>query len=132
MRLPVTPADVRRVELLRVSTDLEGNVVPGDPLGSVTGVDANAIVRLVAELPDAGMMRCFAPVYGLEVHGAAGLFVRLAFCFRCHNVDVAVPGQDRSELLGFDPASPAGQELLARFKAADQARGEKAADRSGS
>jgi hypothetical protein len=131
VRLPVTPADVRRVELLRVSTGREGDVVPGTSLGSVTGADAVAIVQLVADLPDDGMMRCFSPVYGLEVHGAAGLLVKLAFCFRCHNAGVAVPGGDRRELIGFDPASPAGQELLARFKAADQARGEKAADRPG-
>ena len=120
MLLPFIPADVHRVELLRVSTDREGDVVRRDPLAAVSGADAAAIAQLVADLPDGEIKRCFNPVYGLEVRGAAGVLVEIAFCFRCHSALVAVPGGDRSEFLGFDPGSAAGRELLARFKAADR------------
>ncbi|EOD69635.1 hypothetical protein [Amycolatopsis vancoresmycina] len=120
MHIPVSPADVRRIELLRVMPSPEGDVVPIGPLGSVAGPDAVAIAQLVADLPDDEMMRCFNPVYALELHGAAGLLAEIAFCFRCHNARIALPGQDRAELIGFDPGSAAGQELLARFKAADR------------
>ncbi|MEV6829435.1 hypothetical protein [Amycolatopsis sp. NPDC051102] len=131
MLLPLTPADVRRVELRRVSTDRGGDVVPGDLLASVTGADAVALVQLVADLPDDGMMRCFNPVYALEAHGAAGLLAEVAFCFRCHNALVAVPGGGRRELFGFDPGSAAGQALLARFKAVDRPGSQQAPDRPG-
>lgn len=86
----------------------------------MTGPGAVAIAQLVADLPDGGMKRCFNAVYALELHGTAGLLAEIAFCFRCHNALVAVPGRDRAELPGIDTGSAAGQELLARFKAADR------------
>jgi hypothetical protein len=120
MLLPIAAADVRRVELLRVSGSPDWEIVTERTLESAAGADAVAIVRLVAALPDGGMMRCFNPVYAIEAHGAEGVLVEVAFCFRCRNALVTVPGGGRPELFGFDVDSPAGQELLARFKAVDR------------
>jgi hypothetical protein len=119
--LPVAAADVRRVELLSIASSRdwdEWDTVPGETLDEVAGADAAAIVRLVADLPDAeSMMRCFNPAYALKAHGAEGVLVEIAFCFRCHNALVIVPGGGRAGLVAIEPDSPAGQELLARFKA---------------
>ncbi|VVJ16354.1 Uncharacterised protein [Amycolatopsis camponoti] len=122
MLVPGDATDVRRVDLVRVvnSSGWGGWVtVPGETLVSVTGAAASALTALVADLPDGEMMRCFIPSYALRVHGSAGLLCEIAFCFRCHNALVIVPGRGRSRLDGFDADSPAGQDLLARFRAAD-------------
>ena len=124
MFLPVSATDVRRAQLVRIRSSREWdewNTVPGETLGWAEGGDAAAIVRLVADLPDGESMRCFSPVYALKVHGAEGVLVELAFCFRCHNALVVVPGGGRPGLVAFEPGSPAGQALLARFKAVDPA-----------
>ncbi|NBH07871.1 hypothetical protein [Amycolatopsis sp. SID8362] len=122
MRLPIdVPGDVRRADLIRVEGDREWErwtTVPGPVLESVTGADATALVGLVADLPDADMMRCYHPVYALRAHGAEGVLFELAFCFRCHNA-LGFAGGAQTGLEGFDADSPAGQELLGRFRAAD-------------
>ncbi|MER6796214.1 hypothetical protein [Amycolatopsis mediterranei] len=116
-------ADIRRVELVRVGNSREWDewdAVPGETLGSVVGADAAAIAGLVAGLPDGESMRCFSPAYALKAHGAEGVLVEIAFCFRCHNALVVVPGGGRPGLVAFEPDSPAGRALLARFKAVDR------------
>ncbi len=121
MLLPIDPPDARRADLIRVAGDREWEQwtsVPGPVLESVTGAGAEALVRLVSELPDAGMMRCYHPVYALRVHGAEGVLFEIAFCFRCHNA-LGFAGGAQATLEGFDPDSPAGQELRRRFRAAD-------------
>ncbi|WP_410614291.1 hypothetical protein [Amycolatopsis sp. lyj-109] len=124
MLLPIDAADIRRVELVRISSSREWDewdAVPGETLGTAEGAAAEALVELVAGLPDGESMRCFIPVYALKVHGAADVLVEIAFCFRCHNALVVVPGGGRPGLVAFEPDSPAGRKLLARFKAADPA-----------
>ncbi|WP_370967116.1 hypothetical protein [Amycolatopsis sp. cg9] len=127
MLLPVEPADVRRVDLIRVEGDREWEqwtTVPGPVLESATSADATALVKLVADLPDAGMMRCYHPVYALRAHGEEGVLFEIAFCFRCHNA-LGFAGGAQTTLDGFDPESPAGQELRRRFRAADPTAAER-------
>jgi hypothetical protein len=123
MLLPVAAADIHRVELVRIPSSREWDewvTIPGKTLASAEGAHAAAIAGLVAALPDGESMRCFSPGYALKAHSAEGVLFEIAFCFSCHNALVIVPGGARSQLLAFDPDSPAGKELLARFRAAGQ------------
>lgn len=84
------------------------------------GDEVREALALIAGLPDSPTYRCFLPGWGIRAYDARDpdpLF-EIAFCFRCNGARVW--GHEVPEELGhqdFDAESPAGRELLRRFRA---------------
>lgn len=84
--------------------------------------EAREALGLAAELPDSAKYRCFLPGWGIRAYdiddpGPDPLF-EVAFCFQCNGARIW--GRDVPEELrrqDFDAQSPAGRELLRRFRA---------------
>jgi len=118
----VDAAAVDRVEVLRVAREGwpywgQWATVPGETVGAAMGLDAEELLRLLAELPDGEQMRCFMPAYGLRLYGQNRVLAETAICFECNNAVTTVDG--RHGWFKFDGSSGAAHRLLEALKAYD-------------
>ncbi|MEL5960980.1 hypothetical protein AADR41_40565 [Streptomyces sp. CLV115] len=123
MLLPIIHKTAELIEVVRI-TDPNRHFgaadLTGDEVARWEAPQVDQVLALVGDLPDGEMHRCFAPGWGIRVHGANGLLFQLAFCFHCHDVRLwgpAVP-DEQAGLHSFDADSAPARELLGRFRAA--------------
>ncbi|WP_406008808.1 hypothetical protein OG440_23825 [Streptomyces sp. NBC_00637] len=123
MRLPPAHDRAELVEVVRIgdpARHLTSRDLAGDVVEVWAGEEVRQLLHLVGELPDSPGYRCFLPGWGIRAHDATGpepLF-EIAFCFRCNGARVwgrDVPEEQRHQ--DFEAESPAGRELLRRFRA---------------
>jgi hypothetical protein len=84
------PHDVEEIDVIAVDRGRDRDwshwtSVPGDVVGTWTGEEVEAVLDLVAALPEAEPMRCFVPGFGVRLRRGPVVLAEVAFCFRCHN-----------------------------------------------
>jgi hypothetical protein len=115
----VQKIDVIAVDLRRYPDWTRWKSVPGEVLGTSTGEQAQAVLELVAALPEAEQMRCFVPRFALRLRRGPVVLAEVAFCFRCHNA-LGIPSPHNPTTptwFTFDADSAPAQELLGLFRA---------------
>jgi hypothetical protein len=125
MPVIVDAHDVTRIEVVAVALQQDPNwhawtAVPGEVIGVWDAGAVEAVLGLVAALPDAVPARCFVPGYAIRIRGAEGVVAEVAFCFQCRNAKVLWPRATSDAALTwftFDPESQPAQDLLRRFRA---------------
>ncbi|MGW2179014.1 hypothetical protein ACWCXX_13155 [Streptomyces sp. NPDC001732] len=123
MLLPITPEKAELIEVIRIVEPMAlygSKDLPGDEVALWGAPRTDQVLALISDLPDSDLRRCFAPGWGIRVHGATGLLLQLAFCFNCHGVRLwgpAVPAEQEG-LHDFDADSAPARELLQLFREA--------------
>ncbi|MFJ1804791.1 MULTISPECIES: hypothetical protein [unclassified Streptomyces] len=123
MRLPLAHDRAELIEVVRIGDPaghLTSRGLTGDVVEVWAGEEVRQFLHLVGELPDSPRYRCFVPGWGIRAYDDTDpepLF-EIAFCFRCNGARVR--GRDVTDEQGhqdFEADSPAGRELLRRFRA---------------
>ncbi|WP_327315204.1 hypothetical protein [Streptomyces sp. NBC_01235] len=123
MILPPAHERAELVEVVRIGDPvghLTSRGLSGDVVEVWAGEEVREALALVAGLPDSPKYRCFLPGWGIRAYEERDpdpLF-EIAFCFRCNGARIwghDIPEQLRNQ--DFDAESPAGRELLRRFRA---------------
>lgn len=120
MLLPLTHLKTELIEVVRI-TDPMRHLYSEDLAGDEVAIWERDQVRqalsLIADLPSSELYRCFVPGWGIRAHSSTDLLFEIAFCFRCHGARIwgpDVPVEQNGQT--FDADSPAGLELLHRFR----------------
>ncbi|WP_329191951.1 MULTISPECIES: hypothetical protein [unclassified Streptomyces] len=120
MLLPHTHAKAELIEVVRITDParhLTSKDLSGDTVEIWEGLEAQRALELIADLPRGEWHRCFLPGWGVRAHSSTDQLFEIAFCFRCRGTRVWGPDLSREEQgQAFDAESPAGLELLRRFR----------------
>lgn len=91
-----------------------------EPFALWDGGDVAEALRLMAEIPESDLYRCFSPGFGIRLHDATVARAEVLFCFQCHRaliLDLRKPSRHAVSAT-FDPESVPARDLLARFRGA--------------
>ncbi|UKY54659.1 hypothetical protein [Streptomyces inhibens] len=120
MLLPLNHVKAELIEVVRITDParlLTSADLAGEAVAIWEGDQAQQALALIGDLPGGELYRCFVPGWGIRAHSCTDLLFEIAFCFRCHGARIwgpDVPAEQQSQ--DFDAESPAGLELLRRFR----------------
>ncbi|MGW4599293.1 hypothetical protein ACWEOA_28975 [Streptomyces sp. NPDC004457] len=120
MLLPLSHGKTELIEVVRITDPvrhLSSDGLAGDAVAIWEGDLAQQALSLIADLPGSEPYRCFLPGWGIRAHSSTNQLFEIAFCFRCHGARIWGPGLPvEQQGQTFDAGSPAGLELLHRFR----------------
>src|SRR5258708_18170417 len=106
-------SEVTRIDVLRMTgmpTPETWPPIPGETVATLSGAEAEALLALLAQLPDGEQMRCFIPSHGFRAWTNERSVAELAICFKCNN-GVILRTDGSREWFKFDAKSDVASSL---------------------
>jgi hypothetical protein len=106
-------SEVTRIDVLRMTgmpTPETWPPIPGEIVATLSGAEADALLAILAQLPDGEQMRCFIPSHGFRAWTDGRSVAEMAICFKCNN-GVILRTEGSREWFKFDAQSDVASSL---------------------
>jgi len=112
--------DIALIEVARVKRGIRSDWRDAleEPIALWDGPELAEALRLIEQMPEGELMRCFTPGFGIRIHDKSDLRAEVLFCFHCEMalmIDLKNP-QSTQTGASFDPDSEPARDLLSRFR----------------